>query len=77
MRQQFATKFWKTHIAPAGNYIVGQLNDFLLAVFVTDFRPTQHHPHIWRHPFEQRDHFGAFLDIPDVNAQTDNLRLCR
>ena len=44
---------------------------------VAHFRPAQNDGDVRPHAFEGRDDFGRGRDVPDVNAQPDDLRIPR
>ena len=45
--------------------------------FIADFRPTQDHSDDRSDTFEGRHDFSGGCDVPDVNAQPDDLRIPR
>ena len=65
----------KSHIAPTGNHMIRQRANALLAGFVTDFRPAEHHGDVRRNLFEQRHHPRTFVYVPDIHADADDARV--
>ena len=72
--QQGAAEFGETDIAPAGNQVIGQPDNFLICPFVADFRPAEHDFQVGPRQLELADNFRRRRHIPDINAETDDLR---
>ena len=62
-------------VTPAGDHVIGKPNDFLLAGLMRDFWPAKYHRHLRRYALEQGNDAREFIDIPDIHAKTDDLRL--
>jgi hypothetical protein len=73
--QQGAAQFGEADVAPAGDQVVGEADDFLIFPFVADFRPAEND--VQRRPggFELANQFGGRRDVPDIDAEADDLRL--
>ena len=76
-RHDFKRKLGKRYVAPAGNHIIGQRTNALIARLVADLRATQHHSHVGRDFFEQRHHARTFIHVPDIHADTNDARIQR
>ncbi len=72
--QQGAAEFGETDIAPAGDQVVGQPDNFLIFPFVADFRPAEHDFQVGSRQFELADNFRRRRHIPDINPEADDLR---
>ena len=75
--EQGPTQARETHIAPAGDHVVGQLANFLLIDLVADLGPAQHDANLGCQGLEQAHQLQAGHRIPDVDPQTNHLRLER
>ena len=67
--------FRKREVALSRNYVVSQLDDSFSVGLVTDFRTAEHNLDVGSQPFEIGDEFCRRFDIPDVNAEADDLRI--
>ena len=70
--EQGTAQAGKTHLAPAGDHMVGKLCDLLTLDFVADFRTTQHHPELGAHCLEQTQQLGGCRHVPDVHTKANN-----
>ncbi len=70
-------KLRKSHVAPAGDNVIGQRADALLLRFVADLGAADDDDDVRGHTFEDRHHARGFLDIPDIDAETDQPRRIR
>ena len=75
--EQGAAQFGKAHIAPAGDDVVGQAADFLLAGFKANFRPAEHDFDVRAQGFQQTHQLRRFDHIPDIHAQADHAGIQR
>ncbi len=62
------------HIGFAADHKIGQSRNRLRISFVTDFRPADDDRDIRPHTFQIGDQPSHWLDIPDVDAQANDLR---
>src|ERR1019366_596194 len=76
-REQLPTDFGECQVGFAANDVVGQLHDGLGLGLVADFRPAQDDGDVGSQAFEGRDDLGRGRDVPDVNAEPDDLRIPR
>ena len=72
--EQGAAEFGEAEVAPAGNQVVGEADDFLILPFVADFRAAEDDFQCRTGRLELADNFGRLPDIPDVDAEADDLR---
>ena len=72
--QQLSAQLGKGQIRFPCDDIVSQVNDLLLFRFITDFWPPQNNEDLGSNAFQIRDQPRRFFDVPDVDAQSDDLR---
>ena len=71
---QGAAQLGETDVTPAGDQVIGQANDFLLFPLMADFRAAKHDLQRRAGRLQQADDFGGRRDIPDIDAEADDLR---
>ena len=72
--EDVGAEFRKGHVAPAGDHVIGQRTDALIRGFVADLGAADNHRHLRRDALEDGDHARGVLDVPDVDAETDDAR---
>ena len=75
--QDLAAQLGESDVAPAGDDVIRQLDDFLLACLVRDFRAAQDDGQMWRHPLEHGHQAGGLFHVPDIDAEADDARRMR
>ncbi len=69
-----AADFGKLQVGFAGDDVIGELDDGLTVGFVADFRAAEDDDELGANAFEGGNEFGGGGDVPDVNAEADDLR---
>ena len=72
---QCLAELGKAHVAPAGDDVVGQVNDVLRQRLMADFRAAEHDFDVWALRFEQFDEGAGLHHVPDIHAKTDDFRV--
>ncbi len=55
--------------------MIGERDDGLFVLFVAHFGTTQDHPYLGTDLFEDRYQLLAFAGIPDIDTESDDLRI--
>ena len=71
MNQRLA-ELGKAHIAPAGDDVVGQMDDVLFQRLVAHFRAAEHDFDVWALRFEQFDEGAGWHHVPDIHPKPDD-----
>ncbi len=75
--EQLTAEAGEGQVRLAGDDVVGQLRDGLGLGFVADLRPAEDDREVRAEAFEGGDKLGCGRDVPDVNAEADDLRVPR
>jgi hypothetical protein len=73
--QQGLAELRKAHIAPAGDDVVTHMNNLLLQRFMADLWAAQDDFDVWALRFELLDQGKRLHRVPDVDAESDDVRL--
>ena len=73
--EDLAAQLGEGDVAPACNQVVGQFDDFLLPRLMRHLGATEHDDDLGRHALEHGHQFRRFLDVPYIDAKTDDARL--
>ena len=75
--EKLAADFSKLQVRLTRDHVIRQCDDGLLLGLVADLGSAENDREVRAHALDGSDDFGGFGDVPDVNAEPQNLRLPR
>jgi hypothetical protein len=76
MIEEVMAEAWESKVGFAGDDVIGELNDGLVRGFMGDFGAAEDDEETWAKPFKECDEFGGGCDVPDVDAEAKDERIC-